>query len=919
MPDQTRHPSNEHAVSPFRRLSLGFKANLIIVTIFSILLTVSILLLHLITNVMMKQIGQQRVQQEAILIQGQVEQAAQLLIKDADLLSTAPSLAEIVRQEDADRADDFLVSSSVPRYFTDVDLFNDKGERLVDLDAETTTKDLKNQEKTLMELALKGKNTAGIMLGTDEDEDEEDDETAEVTNENKAEESLELLLSVGVPVFDPNTGEIVGAITAGRVMDEAFLESLVFGEEGIGILLFYEDELATSTLITPRPEDKDVTKGDVQPDIASIAFNTTAMKNAQAGETTIAEQPLVLDNVPYMLAYVPLIFEGRDTTSTSLVVLVSLESLIAFQDELVATLIVIFALLMVLAVIAISFFIHGNVTAPLRRLQTAVATIASGDYHQRVAVATEDEIGKLGHTFNTMAHQLSERNTELAHALDDARAARESAEHANTMKSKFLANMSHELRTPLNSIINFAYMVSMGLFGPVNDEQVSFLNRIHTNGQHLLGLINDILDISKIEAGRLELCIESVYLDELIHSIMSTAIGLTKDKPITLHEDVAPDLPPIKADHTRIRQVLLNLLSNAAKFTDEGTITVKARYEGPEVFISVSDTGVGIAPEDQEHIFGEFQQVESCSNRQYEGTGLGLAISKQLVEMHNGRIWVESTLGAGATFYVSLPIGEEDEEPAELSGKPLTAGTNGISVLVIDDEQSAIDIVSTYLERDGYAVYGLTDSRRALNEARRLRPHIIILDILMPHRNGWETLTDLKSDPDLASIHVILYTIGSEDQLGIHLGASAYLVKPINQKQLCNTVAQLVQHNAQVVVIDDNPDVLDIVSNYLSRINNYRVITASGGQAGLDMIAAHDPDLIILDLMMPEVDGFAVLEALDKSPETSSIPVIVLTAKDLTPEEQSYLNTRVDELVIKNGSTPEQWLERVQTVLPKGP
>lgn len=910
------------ATTLLRRLSLGFKANLIIITIFGTLLIVSVLLINLITNTMVKHIGHQLGHQEALLVQSQMEQTAQLLVKDSVLLANAPGLVEIVRQEDEKGAADFLISSSVPDYFTDIDLFNSAGERIVDLDEETTTEQLDIQEDKLRQIAMTGQNVTAIRLDDDDDDEEDDEETTSSPEEAEEEGSLELLLSVGVPVSAPETGEIIGAITTGRIMDEAFLESLVFGKEGVGVLCFYENELVTSALNGIGVED---TAGDnAQGDIVANAIKLTNAQHTQAQDITIGEQPLVLDNVPYALGYVPLMLEGPNLADTRLVILISLQPLTAFQNQLTTALMLAFSLLIVLGLLVMSFFIRGSVTAPLRKLQVAVGTIANGDYQQRVAVTTEDEVGKLGHAFNTMTTRLkdlhsnlTERNTELSLALDDARTARETAERANTMKSQFLANMSHELRTPLNSIINFTYMVSQGLFGPVNEEQVSFLNRIQTNGQHLLGLINDILDISKIEAGRLTLCKESVQLDELIHGIMSTAIGLTREKPITLQQEIAPDLPPITIDRTRIRQVLLNLLSNAAKYTDEGTITVQAGCKGQEVVISVIDTGIGIPLEDQERIFGEFQQVEGGSNRRYEGTGLGLAISQRLVQMHSGRIWVESNPGIGSTFFVSLPIGEAEEEPVEISSEPLTANTNGIKVLVIDDDQSAIDIISTYLGQDGYAVYGLTDSRRALEEVHNLQPAIIILDILMPHRDGWETLADLKSDPASAFIPVVLYTVVREEQLGMHLGASAYMVKPISEEQLRRTVTQLAHHNAQVLVIDDNADVLDIVSHYLKRMNGYRVVTANGGRAGLDIIAAHRPDLIILDLMMPDIDGFAVLEELDQAPDRCSIPVVVLTAKDLTPEEQRFLHTRVDELVIKNGSTPDQWMSHVQAALQK--
>jgi signal transduction histidine kinase/CheY-like chemotaxis protein len=512
-----------------------------------------------------------------------------------------------------------------------------------------------------------------------------------------------------------------------------------------------------------------------------------------------------------------------------------------------------------------------------------------------------------------LAHALA-ANASLHTAMAEAQAARIAAEQANELKTQFLANMSHELRTPLNSIINFTRILSAGMRGPVTSEQRDYLARVRQSGEHLLGLINDILDLSKIESGRMDLYTEPVQLAELIQGVMATAAGLTKDKPIVLRQELAADLPLVAADRTRLRQILLNLLSNAAKFTSSGTITVRAHQQGDQVVLSVSDTGIGIAAEHLTTIFEEFRQLEGSANRRYEGTGLGLAICRRLVQLHGGDLWVESMPEVGSTFAFSLPSVARAPEQ-QVCATLASSSSTGIPVLVVDDDPTTIEIVAAYLEHEGYAVYGLADSRRVLAEALMLRPAAIILDVLMPHKDGWEVLAELKNEPQLQAVPIVLYTIIEEQKLGFYLGASAYLTKPIDADQLRTTLGRLVGHNATVLVIDDDPNACEIVSAQLGAAGSYQVVTASGGRAGLAQVAAAAPDLIILDLMMPEVDGFAVLAALDQQAETRAIPVIVLTAKQLNAGERAALEQRVRGLLHKGSTPPAQLLGRVRALL----
>jgi signal transduction histidine kinase/CheY-like chemotaxis protein len=590
------------------------------------------------------------------------------------------------------------------------------------------------------------------------------------------------------------------------------------------------------------------------------------------------------------------------------------------------------SLVCVLLAIVLGYLISRTIALPLRQLQSAMDDVAKGDLERTVAIGGGGELAALAESFNSMRGKLAvaqkrlagwnqalertvaDRTAELTRATAEAKDARAVAEQANQLKSEFLANMSHELRTPLNAIINFSRILAAGMRGPVNEDQLDYLTRIRHSGDHLLGLINDVLDLSKIEAGRMELYKEPLAIADLLQSVMSSATGLTKSKPIELIQDIAPDLPVVEADRTRVRQILLNLLSNAAKFTDEGTITLRAARAGGEIVISVADTGIGIAPEFHGTIFEEFRQVDSGSDRRYEGTGLGLAICRRFVALHGGRIWLESAPGQGSTFSFSLPCGAP-AAPAPVDEQGAVVVQAGLPILVIDDDPSVIEIVSAYLGHQGYAVHGVGESRRALEQARALRPAAIILDILMPHKDGWEILADLKADPELQDVPVILYTIVENQQLGLALGASAYLTKPIDAEQLCATVARLTAGAASILVIDDDPNAIEVVRASLGVVGGYQISAAAGGQAGLDAIAAAPPDLVVLDLMMPEVDGFSVLDRLARDPRTSAIPVIVLTAKDLTIAERALLAQRVSGLVAKGGASTDALLSKVAALL----
>jgi signal transduction histidine kinase/CheY-like chemotaxis protein/PAS domain-containing protein len=504
-------------------------------------------------------------------------------------------------------------------------------------------------------------------------------------------------------------------------------------------------------------------------------------------------------------------------------------------------------------------------------------------------------------------------------ALDNARLYQEQLQTAeklrelDKLKSQFLANMSHELRTPLNSIIGFSRVIMKGIDGPVSELQAQDLTAIHNSGQHLLKLINDVLDISKIEAGKMELSFDdNTNIADLVISAMSTAVGLTKDKPIKLERIIPADLPLVSADPTRVRQVLINFLSNAAKFTEEGFIRVEVKQvlnpeNHPEIMISVTDSGEGISPEDQAKLFQPFSQVDTSATRKVGGTGLGLSISRMLVELHHGRLGVESEAGKGSTFWFTLPLPVTAPEP----------DPEKKNILVIDDDLQIINLYDRYLQDHGYQVVPLTDPVQAVEAARRIKPFAITLDIMMPHKDGWQVLEELKRSPDTREIPVIVCSIIEDEDKGFNLGAVDYLTKPILEEDLVLTLERLAGEGAalDILVVDDDNDDLRLIKTILQDHGNFQVRLAQGGPEGLVAIQTKPPQVLILDLLMPELDGFTLLETIREEPSWRDIPVIILSAGELSEEQQNHLKEFSLNLLHKEGLKGSDLLKSVEEEL----
>jgi PAS domain S-box-containing protein len=551
---------------------------------------------------------------------------------------------------------------------------------------------------------------------------------------------------------------------------------------------------------------------------------------------------------------------------------------------------------------------HAEAAIPLRIGSRIIGAL---DIQSKAAGAfTEDDIAVL----QTLADQ-------VAVAIDNARSFELSQQavmemrELDRMKSQFLANMSHELRTPLNSIIGFSRVIIKGIDGPVTELQQQDLTAIYNSGQHLLGLINDVLDLSKIEAGKMELAFDEVNISDITTSVLSNMSGLVKDKPIQLQRSIQPNLPTVKADAIRIRQVMINLLSNAAKFTDEGTVTVEVALKpGPggrnEVNVSVTDTGPGIAPSDQAKLFQPFSQVDDSPTRKTGGTGLGLSICQHIVNMHGGKIWVESEIGKGSTFHFTLPLFRKEQEYA-------TAGGNKV-VLAIDDDMQVIGLYERYLNPQGYQVIPLTNPSQAVERVKQIKPFAVTLDIMMPGVDGWQVLDNLKGDPDTRNIPVIICSIVEELEKGFNLGATDYLVKPILQEDLVNALDRLNADGSirDVLVIDDNPDDLRLIGKILNDDGRYKAMLAEGGRVGWDIISSgKPPHAVILDLFMPEMDGFKILENMQTSEKLRDIPVIVISGMDLTTEQKNQLNEFGQRLLSKGAFSEKELLTSLQRSL----
>lgn len=503
------------------------------------------------------------------------------------------------------------------------------------------------------------------------------------------------------------------------------------------------------------------------------------------------------------------------------------------------------------------------------------------------------------------------------------RKAKEAAEVANEAKSTFLASMSHEFRTPLNAIIGYAEMLEEEAADGGQEDLLPDLGKIRSAGRHLLGVINDVLDLSKIEAGRTDLYLETFSVDTLLDDVAATVRPLAEGKGNRLEIREGDGLGEMYSDLTKVRQTLLNLSGNASKFTEGGTVTITAGRDGDDVVFEVSDTGIGIAPEHMDRLFQPFSQAESSTARRFGGTGLGLVISRRFCEMLGGGVTVQSEPGVGSTFTVRLPARFEEHPGATPvvaaapppAPDPVPAATpataNGSAVLVIEDDAAVRQLLEGVLTEEGYRVVTAAGDAGAVELARQLHPDAITLDLALPSLAGWNLLAAIKADSELSDVPVIVLVV-VEEAAGVPLGATDYLTKPVQRERLVGLLRKHCQDGAApVLVVEDDNDTREMLQRMLER-EGFTVAEAADGRAGLDRVAEQRPSLILLDLLMPQMNGFEFLAELQARPEWRSIPVVVVTAKDLTPEEHARLSGQVSEVLRKGAYSRERLLSEVR-------
>jgi PAS domain S-box-containing protein len=533
--------------------------------------------------------------------------------------------------------------------------------------------------------------------------------------------------------------------------------------------------------------------------------------------------------------------------------------------------------------------------------------------------------------FSGIIRDISERKVaqaELEATNEELDAARELADAANEAKSSFLANMSHELRTPMNAILGYSEMLTEDAEDDGLDDMVADLNKINAAGKHLLSLINDVLDLSKIEAGRMDLFLETFDLHQTLDEVATTAQPLfgTNDNQFVL--DVDDQVGTVHLDLTKVRQSLLNLLSNAAKFTNDGTITLSVRAiernTVPWIEMAVTDTGIGIPADKLGMVFEEFSQADESTTRDFGGTGLGLALTRQLCEMMGGGIELRSEVGVGSTFTIALPATAEEtalplpgQSEDESTPDPSIDQTAHIgSILVIDDDPTARHLLQRILEADGHTVLVASTTEEGLDIARTAQPALITLDLLMPGIDGWSALRALKADEATQDIPVIVVSMMADRKTGISLGAIDALSKPIDRDRLLHLVHNYVTSpDHTILIVEDDEAARSVIERTLTDAG-YSVLAAADGAEGLDMVRDHHIDLILLDLMMPVMDGFSFVAELRQDEEHATIPVIVVTAKDLTTEDLGRLEGAVETIVAKGTNLEEQLLAQIRKRMP---
>ncbi|MBN2231588.1 MAG: response regulator [Deltaproteobacteria bacterium] len=534
--------------------------------------------------------------------------------------------------------------------------------------------------------------------------------------------------------------------------------------------------------------------------------------------------------------------------------------------------------------------------------------------------------------------KVAERTVALEQQSLELETVNRELKELDRLKSEFLANMSHELRTPMNSIIGYTQLLIDGVDGPVNDDQQESLEKVERNAEHLLNLINDILDLSKIEAGKMEMKIAPFAFDEVVEDTVDTIRPLIENKRHQFNLELVSGLPPVLGDAEKVRQILINLLNNAVKFTPaEGTITLAAgpcaapprglAHRAGYLQVDVRDTGIGIREEDIGRLFGEFVQLESSANRTYGGTGLGLSITRRLVDLHDGRIWVESEFGRGSTFSFVLPLAEPymaETEPVGAGGVAVTTAggktapaaepcrDTGLCVVAVCDDPTHGETISAYLTETGFQVVVAGGVDAALAAVGAHRPFVVVVDLQLYLRQGWELVRRFQENEATRSLPLVLVSL-QEDDRGLVIGPEDFLLKPLARDQLTGEIARILTQHAlrDVLVVDDDPQAIDLETKILEGMG-IEIRTALSGSAAIDEMNRRVPGLVLLDLMMPGIDGFQVVDYMRSEPRLSAVPIIVITAKDMDAVEIAALNGQVQQVIHKGVRMRRQLLAEIE-------
>jgi len=716
------------------------------------------------------------------------------------------------------------------------------------------------------------------------------------------------------------------------------LEAQIIGSNTVSALLFDDSQSAEKTLHALA----------IAPSIISAAIYTPdghafAVYSRKAGHEPRPFQPIPAgqtENYHFEVGQIVLtdaiILEGKQIGLVSIC-----SDLQAVRSRLRSYTLITATVLLISLIVAllISQLSQHVISEPVVQLaHTARAVSQKRNYSIRASgTGNRDEVFTLIEAFNEMLEQIQQRDTALLRAHDELEKRVEErtkqlevankeleirnreVERATQLKSSFLASMSHELRTPLNAIVGFSDLLVEQAAGELNAKQMRFVRHIKQGSTHLLQLINDILDLSKIEAGLLEFRYENFEVKDALPEVLSTIRPLAMVKNITVEEKLESKVP-IRADRVRFKQVLYNLLSNATKFTPNGGgIEIRAYDQGNMTCVSVSDTGIGIRPEDQDLVFEEFRQVEGSTSA-HQGTGLGLAITKRLVEHQGGTISLKSELNKGSEFTVSFPVGTKEASSQPEPSPPLHSPVNARSsplILIVDDELAARELLTSYLSPT-YRTVTAQSGDEALAKAKELCPDAIILDILMGKGNGFDTLVQLRNARDTAKLPIIILSIIDQKQVGFALGATDYLVKPILKPVLIETIQKYVSRqgldDSSILLVDDDPKSLELLEETL-RSAGYETQSVQTGSRALEVLSSKIVDAVLLDLLMPGMDGFEVIRHIREKENLQGLPIFVMTGKSLTHEESELLASQTQALFQKEDSWGKRLINEITRVL----